>query len=176
VEEGREFLRAQVNNAIGQHRSLVEALEGHVKEAEDRRYRELCQRHLPRVLAHQRRLEDYGSRIGAEGKTGVKGALGAVLGKARDLADAVRETDFLRLVGDIVMIRQAQDTFALFGSVGDRIGEPQLAELGRECERDHDLMQREFNDLARSMFVDHVQGVEIDTRAAARKAPEVRPL
>jgi hypothetical protein len=176
VEEGRAFLRAQVNNAIGQHQSLVEALEDHVRQAEDRRFRDLCQRYLPQVQLHQRRLQEYGSRIGAEGRTGVKGALGAILGKARDLADAVREGDFLRIVGDIVMIRQAQDTFGLFGAIGDRIGEPQLAELGKECERDHEQMQRDFNALARNVFVDQVQGIEIDTRDSVRTTPDVRPL
>jgi hypothetical protein len=175
VDEGRDFLRAQVNNAIGQHQALVENLEDHVRQAEDQRFRELCQRYLPRVQGHQRMLQEYGSRIGAEGRTGVKGALGAMLGKARDLADAMRESDFLRLVADIVMIRQAQDTFALFSAVGARIGEPQLADLGRECERDHEQMQRDFNELARNMFIDHVQGIEIDTRAGVRTSPEVRP-
>ena len=37
--------------------------------------------------------------------------LGKALGVARDLVDAPRESDFLRLVGDIVTARQSEDTF-----------------------------------------------------------------
>jgi hypothetical protein len=70
----------------------------------------------------------------------------------------MRETDFLRIVGDIVLIRQAQDTFATFASAGEKLGDTRLAELGRMGEREHDTMQKEFNMLCADMFVDHVTG------------------
>lgn len=155
METGRDFLRAQVSNSVMQHQTLVENLRDHAKEAEDPRYRALCERYLPRMEAHQRMLEEYRATLGDTGGEGLKGALGSLLGKARDAVDAARGSDFLRLVGDIVTIRQSQDTFATFAAVGVRLGEPRLAELGRECEQDHDEMQREFNLLSHEMFVEH---------------------
>lgn len=158
METGRDFLRAQLNNAIMQHRTLLENLSDHAKQADDERYRNLCLRYVPTLENHQRMLEEYGQSVGAEGHKGLKGALGAALGKARDTVDAMRETDFLRLVGDIVTMRQSQDTFATFAIAGDRLGDTRLAELGRMGEREHDTMQREFNTLVADMFVDHVTG------------------
>lgn len=170
MEKGREFLRAQINNAIMQHQTLIDNLEDHIKQADDSRYRELCQRYLPKMTAHQKTLETYGASIGAEGATGVKKALGVALGKARDVVDSMRETDFLRVAGDIVTIRQSQDTFATFAAAGDKIGEPRLAETGRACERDHDEMQREFNTLIHGMFVAHVQASGTEATASRPEA------
>ncbi|HYW50658.1 MAG TPA: hypothetical protein VE861_08635, partial [Gemmatimonadaceae bacterium] len=65
------------------------------------------------------------------------------------------ESDFLRVVADIVMIRQAQDTFRTFAVAGEQINEPQLAEIGTTAESHHDDMQRDFNDLAAELFVQH---------------------
>ena len=172
MEKGREFLRAQVNNAIMLHQTLLENLEDHIKQADDTRYRDLCQRYQAKMKGHQRTLEEYGTSIGAEGATGVKKALGVALGKARDVVDSMRETDFLRVVGDIVTIRQAQDTFATFAVAGDKIGEPRLSEIGRTCERDHDEMQRDFNALIQTMFVAHVLATGAGAAADAR--PEAR--
>lgn len=172
MQRGRDFLRAQINNAVMQHKTLLENLEDHARQAEDGRYRALCERHVSRMHEHQQMLESYATSIGSEGPGAVKKALGAALGKARDTVDAMRETDFLRLVGDIVTIRQSQDTFATFAAAGDRLGDTRLAELGRTCERAHDEMQREFNELVRSMFVEHVQktgaSATEESRAEAR--------
>lgn len=169
MQRGKDFLKAQVNNAVMLHKSLVENLEDHAKQADDQKYRALCEKHLARMTDHQQSIESYAMSIGAEGPGSVKKAVGAVLGKARDAVDALRESDFLRLVGDIVTIRQTQDTFATFATAGDRLGDIRLAELGRTLERAHDEMQKEFNDLVRTMFVDHVQ----NTGASA--SPESRP-
>jgi hypothetical protein len=172
MEKGREFLRAQVNNAIMQHQTLIDNLEDHIKQADDNRYRELCQAHLGKMTTHQRTLEEYGSNIGAEGAGSMKKALGSALGKAREVVDSMRETDFLRVVGDIVMIRQAQDTFGTFAEIGNKVNEPRLSEIGKAAERDHDQMQKEFNALVRTMFVSHVMATPVaagaDVRAAAR--------
>jgi len=158
MDKGRDFLRSQLNNAIMQHQTLLENIRAHVEQADDARYRSLCERYTPAVENHQRMLEEYGKSVGAEGATGLKGALGSALGKARDAVDAMRETDFLRIVGDIVTIRQSQDTFATFAFAGDKLGDSRLAELGRMGEREHDTMQKEFNTLCAEMFVDHVTG------------------
>lgn len=172
MQRGRDFLKAQVNNAVMQHKALLENMEDHAKQAEDGRYRALCERYAPRMSEHQQMLESYATSIGAEGPGGLKKVVGAALGKARDAVDAMRETDFLRLVGDIVTIRQSQDTFATFAAAGERLGDTALAELGRTCERAHDQMQREFNELVRSMFVEHVQNSEASATAETR--PDVR--
>ena len=58
-------------------------------------------------------LQEYQSQLGAESGT-EKNILGAILGAARDLADSARESDFARLVADIVMGRQAEDAFKTF--------------------------------------------------------------
>ncbi len=153
MHEGRDFLRAQVSNCVMQHKTLLESLEDHEKQAEDPQFRALCTRYLPPMREHQRQLDEYRATLGEVSGQGFKAALGFVLGKAKDAADALRTDDFLRVVEDIVMIRQAQDTFATFAVAGDRIGEPRLAELGRKGEQEHDAMQREFNALVAEMFV-----------------------
>lgn len=153
MHEGRDFLRAQVSNCIMQHKTLLESLEDHEKQAEDPQFRALCTRYLPRVREHQTMLEAYRATLGEPSGQGLKGALGFVLGKAKDAADALRQDDFLRLVEDIVMIRQAQDTFATFAAAGERINEPRLAELGRQGAQEHDAMQRDFNALVAEHFV-----------------------
>ncbi|HEY0021664.1 MAG TPA: hypothetical protein VGB24_02110 [Longimicrobium sp.] len=153
MHEGRDFLRAQVSNCVMQHKTLLESLEDHAKQAEDAAFRTLCERYIPRMQQHQQTLNAYRTTLGEEGGQGLKGALGFVLGKAKDVADSLRTDDFLRVVEDIVMIRQAQDTFATFAAAGDRIGEPRLSEIGRTCETEHDQMQRDFNGLVQEMFV-----------------------
>src|SRR4051812_23217991 len=110
MDRGIDFLKSQINNAVMQHQTFLNALEDHEGQAEDARFRDLCTRHIPHMREHQRMLEEYQSELGAEAGVGKK-VLGAALGAARDLADAARESDFLRLVGDIVLARQSEDTF-----------------------------------------------------------------
>jgi hypothetical protein len=157
MERGRDFLLAQVSNCVMQHGTLIQNLQDHAGQAEDPRYRQLCERHLPRMRQHQTMLEEYRATLGEPSGEGAKKLLGTLLGFGRDAVDAMRGSDFLRAVGDVVTIRQSQDTFATFAAVGDQIGEPRLAQLGRECERDHDAMQREFNTLVQQLFVEHAR-------------------
>ena len=159
MERGIDFLKSQVNNAVGQHKAFVEALEAHEQQAEDSRFRDLCSRHIPRMREHQRMLEDYQAALGGEIGDGKK-LMGAILGKARDLADAARESDFLRLVGDIVMSDQAEDTFKTFRDGGRALGNTQLAQIGETGERHHDEYNREANRLVQIMFVENVRGIE----------------
>lgn len=158
MDTGRDFLKAQVNNCIAQHSALLDSLKAHANQADDPRYRQLCEQSLTRMTSHQTMLEEYANSIDAHGGSGIKNAIGIALGKARDAVDALRETDWLRVVGDIVMIRQAQDTFATFARAGERLGEQRLAELGRMGEQEHDEMQRTFNAYAAELFADHVNG------------------
>jgi hypothetical protein len=159
MDKGIDFLKSQINNAVMQHRTLVENLEDHEKQAEDQRYRDLCSTAIPQMREHQRMLEEYQTEIGAE--TGVaKNMLGKALGAARDLADAARESDFLRLVGDIVTARQSQDTFGTFREAGRALANPQLQRIGEIAEQHHEQFVRNANRLASQMFVEHVRGVE----------------
>lgn len=159
MDRGLDFLKSQINNSVMQHESFLKALEDHEQQAEDTRFRDLCSRHIPRVREHQRMLEDYQEALGAEAGAGKK-ILGTMLGKARDLADSARESDFLRLVGDIVMSRQAEDTFKTFRDAGRALNNPQLAQIGELGERHHDEYNREANRLVQQMFIEHVRGIE----------------
>ena len=167
MDRGMDFLKSQVNNAVMQHKTLLQNLEDHESQAEDQRFRDLCSRHIPKMREHQRMLEQYAQSIGAEAGA-AKNLLGKALGVARDLADSVRESDFLRLVGDIVTARQSQDTFATFREAGRQLGIAQLSTLGEHGERDHDEYVKEANRLAQAFFVEHARGAEAAAGATAR--------
>ena len=171
MDRGKDFLKSQINNAVMQHQTFIENLVDHEKQAEDARFRSLCARFIPKAQSHQRMLEDYQAELGAE--TGAaKKVLGKALGMARDLADAARESDFLRLVGDIVTSRQSEDTFKTFREAGKALGIARLQQIGDMGERDHDEFHREANRLAQQMFVEHVRegnttGLNISPSAAS---------
>jgi hypothetical protein len=156
MDRGTDFLKSQINNAVMQHKTFLENLVDHEKQAEDERFRALCARFIPKASAHQQMLEDYQRELGAETGAGKK-ALGKALGMARDLADAARESDFLRLVGDIVTSRQSEDTFKTFRDAGRTLGLQRLAQIGESGERDHDEYAKEANRLAQQMFVEYVR-------------------
>jgi hypothetical protein len=168
MDRGIDFLKSQVNNAVMQHQTFLKALEDHEGQAEDPRFRDLCTRHIPTMREHQRMLEEYQRELGAEAGTGKK-FLGAALGVARDLADSARESDFLRLVGDIVMARQSEDTFKTFREAGKILANPRLTSIGDIGERHHDNYVKEANRLVQSMFVEHVQGVEAAAQTAGTR-------
>lgn len=170
MDRGQDFLKSQINNAVMQHQTFLKNLEDHEKQAEDERFRDLCSKHIPHMREHQRMLEQLQQSVGAE--TGVaKKALGAALGMARDLADAARESDFLRLVGDIVTARQSQDTFATFRYAGTQLGHQQLTQLGEIGERHHEQYVNEANRLCQQMFVEHARGGEAGARATMGTQP-----
>ena len=156
MDRGIDFLKSQINNAVMQHQTFVENLVDHEKQAEDARYRALCSRFIPKAQSHQRMLEDYQAELGAEAGTAKK-VLGKALGVARDLADAARESDFLRLVGDIVTSRQSEDTFKTFREAGKALGIARLQQIGDMGERDHDEFHREANRLAQQLFIEYVR-------------------
>ena len=174
MDRGIDFLKSQVNNAVMQHRTFLENLQDHERQAEDQRFRDLCSRHIPRMREHQRMLEDFQQRIGAEAGMAKK-ALGKALGMARDLADAARESDFLRLVGDIVTSRQSEDTFKTFREAGRALGIDELAQIGEVGERHHDEYVHEANRLVQQMFVDHARGAELVIQSQPGARPTTQP-
>jgi hypothetical protein len=169
MDRGSEFLKSQVKNAVLQHAAFLSALEEHEEEADDPRFRDLCSRHIARMRAHQRMLEEYQSQLDGETGLGDK-VIGSAVGIVRDLADAARESDFFRLVHDIVMARQSEDTFKTFREAGKMMGNRTLQEIGDIGERHHDSYVKEANRLVQHMFVEHVQGVD----GISRPAREVR--
>jgi hypothetical protein len=164
MERGIEFLKSQVSNAVLMHRTFLQALEDHEGQARDTRFRDLCARFIPKALEHQRMLEEYQSTIGGHDGL-VKQAAGVAIAVARDLADVVQEGDFYRLIGDIVLGRQAEDTFKTFREAGRALGLKQLAQIGETGERDHDSYVKEANKLAQQMFIEHVRGSEAAIQA-----------
>jgi hypothetical protein len=174
MERGPQFLKTQVNNAVMQHRAFLNALEAHEDQADDDRFRDLCSRHIPQMREHQRMLEEYQSQLGAQAGTGTN-ILGAVLGAARDLADAARESDFSHLVADIVLARQADDTFKTFREAGKMMGYRTLHEIGDIGERHHNAYVKEANRLVQHMFVENVQGVDRAPRPSVAPDLEASP-
>ena len=172
MDRGTDFLKSQINNAVMQHQTFLENLKDHESQAEDPRFRDLCSRHIPNMREHQRMLEQYQQSIRAE-LGARKKALGKALGAARDLADAARESDFLRLVGDIVTGRQSQDTFATFAAAGKQLGIQQLQQLGEMGERHHEEYVREANRLVAQLFVEHAQGAQGALGTEATRSSDV---
>jgi hypothetical protein len=166
MNRGIDFLKSQVNSAVAQHRAFLNALEDHEEQADDPRFRDLCSHHIPHMREHQRMLEEYQSQLGAESASARK-LFGVVLGAARELADAARESDFFRLVGDIVMARQSEDTFKTFREAGKMMGNQTLHEIGDIGERHHDAYVKEANRLVQHMFVEHAHGIDRSSSQSA---------
>jgi hypothetical protein len=170
MDTGIDFLRSQINNAVMQHDSLLHSLVDHESQAQDQRFRDLCSRHIPHMREHQRMLEEFQRSIGTADTRdnnpleniggALKRAAGSAIGMAKDLADAPRQSDFLRLVSDIVMARQSEDTFKTFREAGRQLGIQQLAQIGEIGEQHHDEYVKEANRLVQQMFVEHARGAE----------------
>jgi len=170
MDRGIDFLKSQVNNAVMQHGTFLKNLVDHESQAEDPRFRDLCSRFIPHMQQHQRMLEDYQRELGAETGT-AKELLGKAMGAARSIADAARESDFLRLVGDIVEARQGEDTFKTFREAGKQLGNERLREIGDMGERHHDEYVKEANRLVQQMFVEHVRGTAAQDVLSAEPRP-----
>lgn len=169
MDRGNDFLKAQVHNAVVQHHAFLKTLEEHKSQADDPRFRDLCTRYLAGMRDHQRMLEDYQSELGAPSAGILKRAVGATVSTVRDLADATRQSDFLRLVGDIVMSRQAEDTFKTFREAGKALGFPRLTAIGEIGERDHDAYAHDANRLVQQMFVERARE-KISARPPAQRS------
>lgn len=159
MQRGIEFLKSQLSMAVLQHRTFLQSIEDHEAQASDSRFRDLCSRHIPPMREHQRMLESFERELGVtEGV--VKKALGAALGVAHDLADVASQNDYLKLVGDLAMARQSEDTFKTFRDGGRALGIQRLSELGEIAERHHDAYAKEANRLVQQMFVELARGAE----------------
>lgn len=159
MDSGIAFLKTQINNAVIQHGTFVSALEAHEDQADDQRFRDLCSRHIPHMREHQSMLEEYQSQLGS--RSGIaRTVIGTAVSVVRELADAAQESDYLRLVGDIVMARQSEDLFKTFREAGRMMGNKTLQEIGDVGERHHDAYVKEANRLVQHMFVERVQGVD----------------
>ena len=159
MDTGIDFLKSQVNNAVMSHKAFVEALKDHEEQADDQRFRDLCSRYAPIMQEMQNRLEEYQHELGAEAGMAKK-AMGTVASGARGLADAARSNDFLRLVGDIGLAGQIEDTFRTFREAGRQLANRRLQEIGAYGEQHHDNYKRDANRLVQSLFVELVRGTE----------------
>ena len=163
MDSGITFLKTQINNAVIQHGTFLSALEAHADQADDPRFRDLCSRHIPHMLEHQHMLEEYQSQLGS--RSGIaRTVIATSVSVVRELADAAQESDYLRLVGDIVMARQSEDLFKTFREAGRMMGNKTLQEIGDVGERHHDAYVKEANRLVQHMFVERVQGVDGGSR------------
>jgi hypothetical protein len=166
MDNGSEFLRSQVRNVLLQHGTFLKSLEDHETQADDPRFRDLCSRHIPHMRLHQRMLEEYQSQLG-DGEGFASRMVGSAIGAVKDLADAALADDYTRLIGDIVMARQSEDSFKTFREAGKMMGNRTLQEIGEIGERHHDAYAKEANRLIQHMFVERAQGVDGATRARA---------
>lgn len=156
MENGIAFLKSQIDAAVAQHEMLLRSLRDNEATAQDERYRDLCARHLPHMHEHQRMLLDYQSRLGGASPTSARQAAAF----ARELADAPRQSDYLRLVADLLLARQSEDTFKVFRDAGRALGLGELAHIGEVAERHHDAYAQDANRLVQQMFVEHARGAE----------------
>src|SRR4051812_42373100 len=79
MQSGIDFIKGQLDQAIALHSSLVASMTNHEGEAEDTRYRDLCERHLPHMRQHQSMLEEFRLVIGAgQQPTGPAALAGAI--------------------------------------------------------------------------------------------------
>ena len=157
MDQGNDFLKGQVHDAVVLHRAFLRGLEDHEAQADDPRFRDLCTRYIATMQEHQTMLENYQSELGATAASAARRTRFASAAPSRDFADSVVESDFQRLMRDAAMSAQAEDAFRLFREAGRTLDLRHLAELGEKGEREHDSYKRDANRLAQQMFVDRVR-------------------
>ncbi len=173
MQSGIDFLRAQIDDAAATHASLLESMIFHEGEANDPRYRDLCDRHLPRMREHQLMLEELRSTLGtAKGSNPpaeligvIRKAAGSALGTVRTLADAPT-SDYQRLAQDLDLARRLEVTFKTFRDAGRALRIDRLAKFGETAERHHDDYSADAKRLLLQMFLERAEGASELTRAA----------
>jgi hypothetical protein len=181
MQSGIDFLRAQIDEAATTHASLLESIVFHESEANDQRYRDLCDRHLPRMREHQLMLEELRSTLGsAKGSNPpaeligvIRKAAGSALGTVRALADAPT-SDYQRLEQDLDLARRLEVTFKTFRDAGRSLRIERLAKLGETAERHHDDYSADAKRLLLQMFIERADGAIEVTRAAADSRADSR--
>ena len=181
MQSGIDFLRAQVEEATVAHSALLESMIYHESEANDARYRDLCDRHLPRMREHQLMLEELRASLGnprgsnppAELVGVIRKAAGSAIGIARSLADAPT-SDYKRLENDLDLARRLEVTFKTFRDAGRTLRIERLAKLGEMAERHHDEYSADAKRLLLQMFIERAEGAADITRAAADRRADSR--
>jgi hypothetical protein len=158
MQSGIDFLRTQVAEAAAVHSSLLESMIYHESEADDQRYRDLCDRHLPRMREHQLMLDDLRNTLGAPTHLRVR--------VARSLADA-RVSDYQRLEADLDLARQLEVTFKTFRDAGRSLRIDVLSRLGEMAERHHDDYSADAKRLLLQMFIERADGAADTVRREA---------
>lgn len=181
MQSGFDFLRAQVEEAAAIHASLLESIVYHESEANDARYRDLCDRHLPRMREHQLLLEEL--RVALDHTTGssptpvtaapVRKPASPVFRVARLLADAPT-SDYKRLEMDLELARRLEVTFKTFRDAGRTLKIDNLAHLGETAERHHDDYSADAKRLLLQMFIERVEGAGDGARSAADSRADLR--
>ena len=173
MQSGIEFLRAQVEEAAAIHASLLESMVFHEGEANDPRYRDLCDRHLPRMREHQLMLEELRTTLGtprgtnppAELAGAIRKAAGSAVRMARVLADAPT-SDYKRLESDLDLARRLEVTFKTFRDAGRTLHIERLAKLGETAERHHDDYSADAKRLLLQMFIERAESAADISRVA----------
>jgi hypothetical protein len=175
MQSGIEFLRAQVADATAVHSALLESMNYHESEANDPRYRDLCDRHLPRMHAHQLRLEQLRDSLGAQKVANppaelvgaLRKAAGNAMGLVQSLADAPL-SDYQRLSADLDLARRLEVTFKTFRDAGRALHIDSIAKVGEEAERHHDEYSADAKRLLLQMFIERAQSAaEVFREASA---------
>src|SRR4051812_3335070 len=125
MKSGIEFVKSQIEGAIATHGALIESMDSHEAEANDARYRDLCERHLPHMREHQLMLQELRTVISTvqaanpvEGVANVvEKAANTAIGIARSLADA-KISDYERLASDLNLARELEVQFKTFRDAG----------------------------------------------------------
>lgn len=177
MKSGIEFIRSQVESAIASHASLVRSMDSHESEADDQRYRDLCDRHLPHMREHQVMLRSLRVTLGPADATPATEIAGAIrtaaesaIGMARSFADAPT-SDYERLASDLDLARRLEVVFKTFRDAGRTLKIDGLAKLGEVAERHHDDYSADAKRLLLQMFVERAQGAgdsprsQVDSRA-----------
>jgi hypothetical protein len=165
MQTGIDFLKSQLDEAISYHAALLQSMADHEGEADDTRYRDLCELHLPRMRQHQMMMQEFQAILGAPAAPAnpgeVAGAIrrtaGSVLGFAKGLADAP-QSDFQRLSADIDLARKLEVIFRTFRDAGRELRIDRLARIGEMAERHHDEYSADAKRLLVQLFVERAQG------------------
>jgi hypothetical protein len=158
MQSGIDFLRDQVAEAATVHSSLLESMIYHESEANDPRYRDLCDRHLPRMREHQLMLEDLRVSLGGRAVPRIP--------VARSFADAPI-SDYKRLSDDLDVARRLEVTFKTFRDAGRSLRIDRLARLGEMAERHHDDYSADAKRLLLQMFIERAKDAADAVRAEA---------
>ncbi|HWZ59746.1 MAG TPA: hypothetical protein VNW46_12285 [Gemmatimonadaceae bacterium] len=169
MERGLDFLKAQVNHVAAQHQTFLDMLAEHRQDARDGRFRALCARFLAPMHQHQEMLEHYQQSLGTETGAGTR-AIARAAGFVRDLADRARDNDYHKLLADMAVSRQCEDTFWTFRQAGMQLGDARLERLGDIGWGGHDEYGTEARQLATILLIEYTRGMPLVGAAMAQLA------